>query len=232
MNSELVTVILLGLGCAVNPWGIMIVVLLLNAKRGHGIVWTFAGTWAVAIAVGLAMLVAGLAELVESGSDSSATRAAIIDLVLGVGLLAWGVQRIVEARRRRKISVADLPETQAAPDATSLPRWLQAIENISYIPTFLLAIYSATWPFVIAAAGEIVNAGGSAEETAALSALFVLLGSSSVVGIAVLGTSTKRADVVLGRLRAWITAHNRVVIDAILVIAGLSLIGKGVTGLF
>jgi hypothetical protein len=230
MNSELVAVTLLGLGCAANPWGIMIAVLLLNAKRGHGIVWTFAGTWAAAIAVGLAVLVAGFGALVESDSAGSAKGAAIIDLVLGVGLLAWGAQRIVEARRRT--SAADSHEARAAPEATSLPRWLQAIENISYIPTFLLAIYSATWPFVIAAAGEIVKAGGSTEETAALSAFFVILGSSSVVGIAVLGTSTKRADVVLGRLRAWITAHNRAVINAILVIAGLSLIGKGVTGLF
>ena len=217
-SSALASVVVLGIGCAANPWGIMIAILLLDARRGHGIVWTYVLAWTGAISVVLVALLAGLGAVFASGSDSANTAVSWIELALGVVLLGFGVRRLLS------------PQGEAAPAET--PRWLRAIENISYPAAFLLGIYSATYPVVIAAAGEILRADTTSGETAALAALFVVLGSSSVIAVAALGTfAPRRSAAFLDRMRAWVTAHNRAVITAILLVLGVYLAARGLDGL-
>jgi hypothetical protein len=218
VSSTLASVVVLGLVCAANPWGIMIAILLLDARRGHGVVWTYVLAWSGAISVVLAALLAGLGAVFASGSDSANTAVSWIELALGVVLLGFGVRRLLS------------PQGEAAPAET--PRWLRAIENISYPAAFLLGIYSATYPVVIAAAGEILRADTTAGQTAALAALFVVLGSSSVIAVAALGTfAPHRSAAFLDRMRAWVTAHNRAVITAILLVLGAYLGARGLQGL-
>jgi Sap, sulfolipid-1-addressing protein len=227
VTDELIAVILLGLGCAANPWGIMIAVLLLDARRGHGIVWAYVLAWVGAITVVMVALLAGLGTIFEAGSDNATAAASVAQLVLGLALLGWGVVRVVQARRTAAAARAGHPAAQPP-----IPRWLQAIENISYVAAFLLGIYSATYPLVIAAAAEILGADASTTEMAALAVLFVLLGSSSVVAVAALGTfAPGRSAPFLDRVRAWLTVHSRAVITAILVIFGLSLAARGLSSL-
>jgi hypothetical protein len=218
VSSALASVVLLGLACAANPWGIMIAILLLDARRGHGVVWTYVLAWSGSISVVIAALLAGLGAVFASGSDSANTAVSWILLVLGVVLLGFGVRRLLS------------PQDEATPAET--PRWLRAIENISYPAAFVLGIYSATYPMVIAAAGEILRADTTTGETAALAALFVVLGSSSVVAVAALGTfAPRRSAAFLDRMRAWVTAHNRAVITAILLVLGVFLAARGLEGL-
>jgi hypothetical protein len=227
VSAELTSVILLGLGCAANPWGIMIAVLLLDASRGHAIVWTYVVAWVGAISVVLAALLAGFGAIFEKGSEGAATAASAAELLLGLALLAWGATRVVQARRATVAALSD-----PAPPKPDTPGWLQAIENISYPAAFLLGIYSATYPLVIAAAGEILRSDASRAETVELALLFVALGSSSVVAVAALGTlAPGRSAVFLQRLRVWLTVHNRAVITAILLAVGLALTARGLTGL-
>lgn len=218
MSAALASVVLLGLACAANPWGIMIAILLLDARRGHGVVWTYVLAWSGSISVVIAALLAGLGAVFASGSDSANTAVSWMLLVLGVLLLGFGVRRLLS------------PQDEAAPEET--PRWLRAIENISYPAAFVLGIYSATYPMVIAAAGEILRVETTTGETAALAALFVVLGSSSVVAVAALGTfAPRRSAAFLDRMRAWVTAHNRAVITAILLVLGVFLAARGLDGL-
>ena len=227
MSAELTSVILLGLGCAANPWGIMIAVLLLEARRGHAIVWTFVVAWVGAITVVLAALLAGVGAIFEQGSDSATTAASVAELVLGLALLSWGAARVVHARR-----VVVATGSGDAPAQPGTPGWLHAIENISYPAAFLLGIYSATYPLVIAAAGAILRSDASTAETVVLASLFVVLGSSSVAAVAALGTfAPGRSAVFLERLRVWLTVHNRAVITAILLVFGIALTARGLTGL-
>lgn len=227
MSAELTGVILLGLGCAANPWGIMIAVLLLDARRGHGIVWTYVIAWVCGITFVLAILLAGFGSIFESGSDSATTAASLVELVLGLALLAWGSMRVVRARR-----AAATTHSGGLPTPQKTPGWLRAIENISYVAAFLLGIYSATYPFVIAAASEILRADGSTGDTLALAVLFVVLGSSSVVAVAALGTfAPHRSAAFLDRMRAWLTLHSRAVITAILLAFGVSITAHGLSGL-
>jgi len=201
----------------------MIAALLLEARRA-GVVWAYVLAWVGSLSVGLAVLVAGFSALVESGSKSASTATAVVELLLGLALAAWGVQRIVESRRAPPIQAAEQGEL-------ATPGWMRAIENISYIPAFLLGVYSATWPTVIAAAGEIVRAGVSTSQTVALCLLFVVVGSSTVVTVAAIGTFSDRSDEILTRLRLWLTIHSRAVITALLLALGALLAVRGLSGL-
>ncbi len=224
MNSEVATVVVLGLGCAANPWGIMIAVLLLDARRGHGIVWTYVAAWVASITVVLAVVLSSVGAVVDAGSDGASTAASLVELLIGVTLVSWGAVRIRRARHGA--------ETASAGTAPELPGWLRAIENLSYPAAFLLGIYSATYPFVIAAAGEILRAGGSPSETVAVALVFIVLGSSTVVLVAALGTfAPDRSGAHLARMRTWLTIHNGAVVTAILLLFGAALTARGVSGL-
>ena len=62
--------------------------------------------------------------------------------------------------------------------------------------------------------------------------LFVVLGSSSVAGVAALGTfAPHRSAAFLERMRAWVTAHNRAVITTIVLVLGGYLAARGLEGL-
>ena len=223
MNGALISVSVLGLLCAANPWGIMIAVLLLQARRA-GVVWAYVLAWVGSLSVGLFVLVAGFGALVETGSGGASTLSAVISLVLGVALAGWGLQRALEDRR-----VANAPSGDRA--VPGPPRGVRAIVNMSYNTAFLLGIYSATWPMVIAAAGEIVQVDASTAAAVGLCVLFVVLGSSTVVAVAAIGTFSARSAEMLDRLRAWLTLHSRAVITAILLSVGALLVARGLTGL-
>lgn len=227
MSAELTSIVALGLGCAANPWGIMIAVLLLDAKRGRGIVWAYVVAWTGAIAVVLTALLAGVGAITEPGSKGVSHTALLVELAIGLLLLAFGLRRILLGRRATVAGVARHPV--APPE---LPGWLRAIENTSYLAAFLLGIYSATYPLVIAAAGEILRADVNTTQTVALALLFVVLGSSSAVAVAALGTfAPRRSADHLERLRGWVTVHNRAVITAILLVLGAMLTARGLGGL-
>ena len=202
----------------------MIAVLLLQARR-RGVVWAYVLAWVASLTLGLVVLVAGFGALVESGSKTASNATAIVELVLGAALGAWGIQRLRDDRRRPAAERSDDEEALAPPG------WMRALENMSYIPAFLLGIYSATWPTVIAAAGEIVAADVSTTAEVALCVLFVAVGSSTVVGVAAFGTFTNRSEERLARLRGWLVAHSRDVITAILVAVGILLCVRGLSGL-
>ena len=62
--------------------------------------------------------------------------------------------------------------------------------------------------------------------------LFIVLGSSSVAGVAALGTfAPHRSAAFLDRMRAWVTAHNRAVITVILLALGALLAARGLENL-
>lgn len=218
-TSDITGIVLLGLACAANPWGIMVAVLLLNARRGLWIVWAYVVAWMASISVVMALLLAGVGSTSASSSTTN-KGVAIVDLVIGLALLAFGVVRILRARKGASLSTAEAEAKQ--------PGWLRAIEEISIIGAFLIGIYSATYPVVVAAAGEILRDDLSASDQVALAVLFVILGSSTVIGVAALGTfASARSGPFLARMRTWLTAHNAAVMTGILLVFGLALTARG-----
>jgi hypothetical protein len=224
VSSDLTSVILLGLACAANPWGIMMAVLLLNAKRGLWVVWTFVAAWIAAISVTMALLLLGFGSTSTSSSTTSKA-VSIVEIVIGLALLGFGARSLLKARRARSSPATEKLEQKQ-------PGWLRAIAEISIVGAFLLGIYSATYPVVVAAAGEILRADVSAADQTTLAVIFVIVGSSTVIAVAALGTfAPSRSEAFLARMRAWLTVHNSEVLTAILLVFGVALIARGIQSL-
>jgi len=224
VSSDLTSVILLGLACAANPWGIMMAVLLLNAKRGLWVVWTFVAAWIAAISVTMALLLLGFGST-STSSNTTSKAVSIVEIVIGLALLGFGARSLLKARRARSLPATEKLEQKQ-------PGWLRAIAEISIVGAFLLGIYSATYPVVVAAAGEILRSDVSASDQATLAVIFVILGSSTVIAVAALGTfAPTRSAPFLTRMRAWLTVHNAAVITGILLVFGLALTARGLQSL-
>ena len=224
MSSDLTSVILLGLACAANPWGIMMAVLLLNAKRGLWVVWTFVAAWIAAISVTMALLLLGFGST-STSSNTTSKAVSIVEIVIGLALLGFGARSLLKARRARSSPATEKLEQKQ-------PGWLRAIAEISIVGAFLLGIYSATYPVVVAAAGEILRADVSAADQTTLAVTFVIVGSSTVIAVAALGTfAPSRSEAFLARMRAWLTIHNSEVLTAILLLFGVALISRGIQSL-
>ena len=122
-GSDITSIVLLGLGCAANPWGIMVAVLLLNARRGLWIVWAYVVAWIASISVVMALILAGFGS--SSASSSTTSRAAsIAELVIGLVLLAFGGWRLLKARQNASTGTSRTEQEQ--------PRWLQC--DRGYLP--------------------------------------------------------------------------------------------------
>ena len=224
MSSELTSVILLGLACAANPWGIMVAVLLLNAKRGLWVVWAYVAAWIISISVVMALLLLGFGST-STSSSSTSKGVSVVEIVLGLALLGFGLRSLLKARRERSEPPGEHREKEQ-------PGWLRAIADISVFGALLLGIYSATYPMVVAAAGEILRADLSDADQATLAVLFVVIGSSTVIAVAALGTFVpSRSAPFLARMRGWLTVHNGEVITAILLLFGLALTARGIKSL-
>lgn len=217
MSSDLTSIILLGLGCAANPWGIMVAVLLLNARRGLWVVWAYVVAWIGAISVVMALILGGVRSS-SASSGSTGKAASIAELLIGLALLGFGVWRLLKARRGSSSDAAEKEQ----------PAWLRAIEDISIIGAFLVGIYSATYPVVVAAAGEILRDDLSSADTTLYAVIFVILGSSTVFAVAALGTfAPARSAPFLTKMRAWLTVHNAAVMTGILLVFGALLTTRG-----
>ena len=199
-------------------------VLLLNAKRGLWVVWTFVAAWIAAISVTMALLLLGFGST-STSSNTTSKAVSIVEIVIGLALVGFGARSLLKARRERSAAPTEKLEQKQ-------PRWLRAIAEISIVGAFLLGIYSATYPVVVAAAGEILRADVSAADQTTLAVTFVIVGSSTVIAVAALGTfAPSRSASFLARMRAWLTIHNSEVLTAILLLFGVALISRGIQSL-
>ena len=182
--------------------------------------WAYVAAWIIAISVTMAVILAGFGALFDSASGARRTTS-VLELALGLLLLAIGGRRMQKARRDRSVAAEAGAVAVAEREP---PRWLRAVAEITVTEAFLLGVYSSTYPLVIVAAGEIVSGDFGTTEEIALAVVFVVLGSSSVAGVAALATfAAQRSAPLIERMRLWLTLNNQAVVTAILVVFGITL---------
>jgi threonine/homoserine/homoserine lactone efflux protein len=250
MGQAIGNVLALAMGVAVSPIPIVAVIVVLASKGGRAKGIGFVLGWlAGGAALGTVVL------LLASGHDFSpgsgpTTGISVFELVLGVLLLA-------RARRRHKGNAHPVGATNAvggnATPATSGaaavgaaeskhtvptgPKWLQAVDRLGLAKVFGLAVVLAAinpknLVLTAAAAASIAQAqlpGGQAAGTLAIYVAITALG----VGIPVVVRLAmgNRADVILTRWRTSLAVHNAAVMTVLLLVFGVLLVGKGITGL-
>ncbi|QDP96797.1 GAP family protein [Microlunatus elymi] len=223
MGQAIGDILPIALGVAISPMPIMAVILMLMSPRGRGASVTFLLGWVLGIAVVLTVvtLVIGPA----SGSDSSGPSpvASIIKIVLGVLALFLAFR---QWRGR--------PKPGQTPQ---LPKWMAAIDKVTPAKAFGLgALLSGINPknltLCLAGGVAIGSVGLDAGQAAVVIVIFVLIGSCTVaIPVIAFLAAQKAVQPKLDELRGWLGAHNAAVMSVLLLVIGVTIIGKGVAGL-
>jgi threonine/homoserine/homoserine lactone efflux protein len=208
-------------GVALSPIPIVAVILMLGTPRARSNGPAFAVGWVlglVAVSV-IVLLVAGGAN--QTGSDASDS-VNWVTLLLGLALF------MMAGRQWRS-----RPKRGEQP---TMPKWMSAIDRVDPPRAFVLGIaLSGANPknlaLTAAAAGSIAQAGLGTTDSAIAVAVFVAIGSLTVVGpvlFYLLGGD--HATKPLATMEQFMADHSNVIMMVLLVIIGAKLVGDGLAG--
>ena len=213
--GSLLTLGLLGLFLAVQPWSVLASVLLVTSQRGVVKEAAFVAGWVSALAAVAVATVLLYPEVPRAATTGS--RHAWVELVLGLVLAAWLAWRW----RRPK-----------EPGTAGEPRWLARIDTMSPVLAYGLGAFLPTYAVVVAAISEMLSSGLSQAALAGAAVVWVLLASAGVAApLVVLVRRRKDADRIYLTWRTWILGHSRAVLYAAGALVSLVLVVKGIVGL-
>lgn len=220
MGSVIGDTLPLALGVAISPIPIIAAILMLLSPKARVTSVGFLLGWVIGIVAAVTVFTLVSSVLPDEDPDASRPIRGVVQLILGLllFLLAFG-----QWRKRPK-----------AGEAAALPKWMQAIDTVTFPVAFGLGfLLSAVNPKnLIMAAGAGVDVGAAALPTGSIVAVIVVytLIASSTVLIPVVGylVAADRLRAPLDALRGWLAAENAVIMAVLLLVIGVSMIGKGI----
>jgi len=218
MGAVIGDVLPLAIGIAVSPIPIIAAILMLFSARATSTSTGFLLGWILGIVVAMAVFTA-LAGTLKAGGEPSAV-ASWIKIGLGVLLVLVGIRQW-----RGRGGQHDAPKWMAAIDDFTFPKALGL--------GFLLSGVNPKNLIIAAGAGLIIGSGGmGGGGDAAAIALFTVI-ASSTVAIPVLAhlVAAERMTRPLESLRKWLQDNNATVMATMILVIGVVLVGKGVSGL-
>ncbi len=223
MGQAIGDVLPFAIGVAVSPIPVIAVILMLLSARAAPNSRALLGGWILGVAGACAILLAlsGLIDTNANGSPSNSS--SVIKLVLGVLVLLLAFRNFKQRPR---------PGDQA-----ELPKWLQGVQAFTPMKAAGLGVaLSAINPknlLIIAGAMVAVSQYHLAVgEEAVTVAVFVLIAGSTVAApLVVYRVAGAKAQQTLDDMNSWLGQNNAVVMAVLLLVIGVVLIGKGVSGL-
>lgn len=220
MGAVIGDVLTLAVGIAVSPIPIIAAVLMLLSPKSRVTGTGFMLGWIAGIIVSVTVFTLLSSVLPDEADDGSAPISGIIKLLLGAALL-WLALRQWRSRPTEGESAA-------------LPKWMQAIDTFTFVKAlglaFVLAAVNPKNLLLGASAGTIIGGSGlPGGEIAVVIAVFTVIAASTVAlpVIAYLIASEKlRAP--LDAIRAWLQKENATIMAVLLLVIGVSMIGKGI----
>lgn len=215
------TLLPFAMGVALSPVPLVAVVVVLGTPRSHTNGPAFAAGWVLglSIATTVVLLLAGVVNRASGGG----TAVAVLRILLGLLLLGLAVRKW-----RGRPAPDDEPE---------VPAWMDRIDSLSAGRIFLAGVgLSGANPknlaLAAAAGAAIASASIDGAGDAVAVALFVLLASSSVLGLVVLGlVGGQRADRVLGAIHTFMLRDNAVIMTVVFLLLGAMVLGNGISAL-
>jgi hypothetical protein len=218
MGAVIGDVLPLAIGIAISPIPIIAAILMLFSARATSTSTGFLLGWILGIVVATAVFTA-LAGTLKTGGEPSAV-ASWIKIGLGVLLVLVGIRQW-----RGRGGQHDAPKWMAAIDDFTFPKALGL--------GFLLSGVNPKNLIIAAGAGLIIgsSAVGVGGDAAAI-ALFTVI-ASSTVAIPVLAHLVAAEGMTrpLESLRKWLQDNNATVMATMILVIGVVLVGKGVSGL-
>lgn len=219
MGAVIGEILPLALGVAVSPIPIIAAILMLLSPRARVTSVGFLLGWVLGIVVAVTVFTL-LSSVLPDGDDASKPVQGVIQLILGAGLLLLALR---QWRGR--------PHGGEEP---AMPKWMQAIDKVTFPVAFGLGfLLSAINPKnLLMAAGAGVDIGSAGLETGEIVlviAVFTVVAASTVL-VPVVGylIAADRLRATLDALRVWLAKENAVIMAVLLLVIGVSLIGKGI----
>ena len=220
MGSVIGEILPLAVGVAISPIPIIAAILMLLSPRAKVTSLAFMVGWVVGIVVAIVAFTL-LSSVLPTDDGSAAPVAGAIKIILGLLLLLLAVK---QWRGR-----------PAKGEQATLPKWMSAIDTMTPGKGvglgFLLAAVNPKNLLLAASAGLILGpAALSIGQNAVAVIIFTLIAGCTVLipVIAYLAASTRMAGP-LEKLREWLVDNNATIMAVLLLVIGVSVIGKGIS---
>jgi threonine/homoserine/homoserine lactone efflux protein len=211
------------IGIAISPIPIIAAILMLLSRQAGKTSTAFLIGWIAGIVVVTVVVLLLVGEAGNTDDGKPSTLSSIIKLVLGVLLLLLALR---QWRARPKEG-----------ETGKMPKWMDAIESFTFGKAlglgFLLSGINPKNLLMCLAAGTTIGAAHlSAGEDIVVVAVFTVL-AASTVAVPVIGflAARSRVEAPLNDLRGWLTQNNAVVMGILMLVIGVDILGKGISGL-
>ena len=217
--SEVIGEILpLAVGIAISPIPIIAAILMLLSPRAKRTSVGFLIGWLAGIVVAVVLFTL-LTSVIPQDNAGPSPVAGVIKIILGALLLLLAIK---QWRTR-----------PAEGEQASMPKWMSAIDAMTAGKAlglgFLLSAVNPKNLLMAISAGVIVGSADLAVgQIAVVIIIFVLLAASTVL-IPVIGylIASARLAGPLDKLREWLVENNALIMAVLLLVIGVSVIGKG-----
>lgn len=223
MGKAIGDILPLAIGVAISPVPIIAIVLMLGTPRARATGPAFALGWIAGLTVaGTIMLV------IASGNATTdmgkpETWVSLLKLIFGALFLLLAVKQW----RSRPV----------AGEEAVMPKWMRTIDTFKagkaiVAGVVLSGLNPKNLALTIAAAAAIAQAGISSGQEAGAMAIFVAIGSLTILAPVVIYFALgSRAARILDGLKTWMAAHNAAIMAVLLLVLGFKLIGDAISGL-
>ena len=205
MWSLVGTLALLGLS-ANEPTALLVVLVVLRSGRNRGVAFVIGWITALTLVVAGAGFVVRLGLGPRPGGPRRVTL--VIELVVGVALMAWSGWYWVRSRGRVK--------------SVEIPKYLARLTSIRVLPAFLAGMVACTYPPAIVAGTTLLRSHAPTAGRLAGLATFVVVGTLMVATPVVASYvspiwAARHSD----RMFDWTLRHKRTLLIVILALLGL-----------
>ncbi|WP_430647117.1 GAP family protein [Agromyces sp. GXS1127] len=220
MGAAIGDILPLAVGIAISPIPIIAAILMLLSPRARVTSVGFLGGWVLGIAVAATVFTLLSAVLPQGDSDDPKPVTAVMQLILGAGLLFLALRQW----RSRPAPGEEPP----------LPKWMAGIDAMTagraFGLGFLLAAVNPKNLLLGAGAGLAIGSAGLGVGPAAVVLLVFTVIAAASVALPVIAylVASDRMSAPLERLRGWLVHNNATVMAVLLLVIGAVLIGKGI----
>ena len=224
--ASLLTLLLLALALAVQPWSVLAAVLLITSEGGVAKNTAYVVGWVLALVPVAVATIALYPETPKAAASSAWT--SWVEIAAGVALAGW---LLIRSRR------PNAPEPQGsgrrnAPPQGAQPKWMSRLDSMSLLPAFVLGAFLPNYAIVVAAVSNVVQTGLSKGQAGVILVLFIVVASAGVAApLLLLAFRRDAAPGIYQGWRVWLIANGQRVLTVVLAVVALALVVKGVIGL-
>jgi hypothetical protein len=252
--ASLLTLLLLALALAVQPWSVLAAVLLITSEGGVAKNRAYVAGWVLALVAVAVATIALYPETPKAAASSAWTSG--VEIAAGVALGGWLLVRsrkagaaetdaqqpgtqTPESQPRSSGPVSSEQQSEGrgseqrdAPPQSAQPKWMSRLDSMSVLPAFVLGAFLPNYAIVVAAVSNVIQAGLSKGQASVILVLFIVVASAGVAApLLLLVFRRDDAPAIYQGWRVWLISNGQRVLTVVLAVVAVALVVKGVVGL-